>query len=104
MQPAIDDRATIDPAPPAFMGATQCFIDSQTPVTLVRIVVFEFLDRQLVDRLERPFGAGVGDQDVEACEAVDGRLHRCGKGRFVGCLGHAASDLAQRLETREGGF
>ena len=38
MQPAIDDRATIDPPPRALSGATQCLIDSQTPVTFVRIV------------------------------------------------------------------
>src|SRR5207342_2262346 len=38
MHPAIDDKATIEPPPRALSGATQCFIASHTPVTLVRIV------------------------------------------------------------------
>src|SRR6185295_6540178 len=34
--PAIDESAMIDPEPRFLIGSTQCFIDSHTPMTLVR--------------------------------------------------------------------
>ena len=88
-----DDR----PIARALRGSTQCFIASQTPVTFVRIV-FKFLDRQRLDRLQHALGSCIGHQDVETAKAVERGRDRCRHTYLVSRVGNTVAHIAMGLE------